>query len=290
MKQFGIGLATTTALWHVFAFAQAPPQSPAAPTPTFEVASIKPSGPKSVRDFGGGPGSKDPERYHANSASLRDLIAVAWKVDYFQISSSTPADRQNFDVVVKVPPGATREQFRLMLQRLLADRFNLKVHIESRQFQAYEMVVAKTGLKIKEVLAGDRPATQDVAQPPRSTEDGWPDLPGDRPGLAASNTVTGGYWLVRLKAREEPLSQLANILHVPGDPPVVDKTALTGKYTFSLEYTIDVPGSHEQPEAPPSAPDLATALQQQLGLQLISRKLPFDVVVVDSFNKLPTEN
>jgi uncharacterized protein (TIGR03435 family) len=230
----------------------------------FEVASLKPAGPKSVRDFGGGPGSKDPGLYHANSASLRDLIANAWNVDYFQISSGTPLDRQNFDLAAKVPRGATKEQFRAMLQNLLRERFGLKVHMERKQFPAYELVVAKTGLKLKEAVAGDRP------------------------GMTAKNSASGGYLLVSLKSQEEPLSILAMMLHVPDGAPVLDKTGLPGKYTFSLEYTMDLPGA--VPDAPPIAPGLSSALQEQLGLQLVSKKLPFDVVVVEAFNKLPTEN
>jgi uncharacterized protein (TIGR03435 family) len=230
----------------------------------FEVASLKPAGSKSVRDFGGGPGSKDPGLYHANSASLRDLIAIAWNVDYFQISSGTPLDRQNFDLAAKVPRGATKEQFRAMLQNLLMERFGLKVHMERKQFPAYELVVAKTGLKLKEAVAGDRP------------------------GMTSRSSASGGYLLVSLKSQEEPLSILAGMLHAPNEAPIVDKTGLPGKYTFSLEYIQDLPGA--APDAPPIAPDLSTALQEQLGLQLVSKKLPFDVVVVEAFKKLPTEN
>jgi uncharacterized protein (TIGR03435 family) len=67
----------------------------------------------------------------------------------------------------------------------------------------------------------------------------------------------------------------------------VDKTGLTGKHSFTLEYTTEMPGG--SPDAPPVAP-VFTALQQQLGLHLVPKKLPFGVVVVESFNKLPTEN
>ena len=97
-----------------------------------------------------------------------------------------------------------------------------------------------------------------------------------------------GYNLVRLKGREQTIAALAEFLPTPGYLPVVDKTRVPGKYNFTLEYTRDQPGS--APDALPPAPDLNTALQKQLGLQLVPKKLPFDVVVVDSFNKLPTEN
>jgi uncharacterized protein (TIGR03435 family) len=257
-------------------------QTPLNSRPAFEVASIKPSGPKSARDFGGGPGSKEPETYHAHVAFLRDLIASAWKVSYFQIVSTAPLDRQSFDLTAKVPPGATREELRAMLQNLLAERFALKMHMESREFPAYELVVAKTGSKLNEGVLSARTA---------SAKDGWPQMPPDRPGLAAIHTVAGGLELIRVKAQDQPLSQLASWLNAgPNDPPVVDKTGLTGKYTFTLEYVKDLPRASETSDTPPVAPDLATALRQQLGLQLVSKKLPFDVVVVESFSKLPTEN
>jgi uncharacterized protein (TIGR03435 family) len=99
---------------------------------------------------------------------------------------------------------------------------------------------------------------------------------------------SGGYTLIRLRSQLEPISVLAGMLASPGDPPIVDKTGLTGKYSFDPEYTKDLPGP--APDAPPIVPDLNTVLQQQLGLQIVAKKLPFDVVVVDSFNKLPTEN
>jgi uncharacterized protein (TIGR03435 family) len=68
----------------------------------------------------------------------------------------------------------------------------------------------------------------------------------------------------------------------------VDKTGLTGNYSFTLEYARDV--SADGPDALPTAPALFTALEQQLGLRPVLKKLPFDVGVVDSFNQLPTEN
>jgi uncharacterized protein (TIGR03435 family) len=255
-------------------------QPPSNSRPAFEVASIKPSGPKSVRDFGGGPGSKEPETYHAHVASLRDLIASAWKVDYFQIASTVPLDRQSFDLTAKVPPGATREELRAMLRNLLAERFALKTHMESREFPAYELVVAKTGSKLNDPNA--RAA---------SAKDGWPEMPPDRPGLSAIHTIAGGLELIRVKAQDQPLSQLASYLSLgPNDPPVIDTTGLPGKYTFTLEYVKDSPRASETSDTPPVAADMATALRQQLGLQLVSKKLPFDVVVVESFSKLPTEN
>jgi uncharacterized protein (TIGR03435 family) len=253
----------------------------------FEAASIKASGPQSARGSNGGPGSKDPGRYFYHVASLRDLIAVAWKVEYFQIASSAALDKQSFDLDASVPPGTSKEQFRVMLRNLLTERFQLRSHLESRDFPAYELVVAKTGLKIREAVP-DHPDPPARSVP--GTDDGWPELPPNTANMAARNSSNNGFWLVRLKAQLQTFSQLAAILQLaaPGDLPIVDKTGLSGRYSFALEYTKDLPGT--TPDGPSPAPDLTTALQQQLGLQLISKKLPFDVVVVESFARLPSEN
>ena len=95
---------------------------------TFEVASVKPSGPQSVRGWEGGPGSPDPGRYVWGAATIQDLIVTAYDLQYFQVSSKLAIDRDRYDLIAKVPEGATKEQLRTMLQNLLAERFRLKTH------------------------------------------------------------------------------------------------------------------------------------------------------------------
>jgi uncharacterized protein (TIGR03435 family) len=245
---------------------------------TFEVASLKPSGPGSRRGSDGGPGSKDPERYTFGEASLLDLIGIAYHVDYFQISSKSALDRDKFDLAVKIPPGATRPEFRVMLQNLLAERFHLKTHMESREFNAYALTVAKTGTRLKEGA-------------PASSDGRFPTLPPNRPGVTANHTMNGNYELVRMRAQQEAMSSFVDWIHFAADQPVVDRTGLTGKYDFIFEYTKEFKsGTPDAASQPPVAPDLFNALQQQLGLQLVREKVPFDVVVVESFDRLPAGN
>jgi uncharacterized protein (TIGR03435 family) len=246
--------------------------------PAFEVASIKPSGPKSVRGSDGGPGRSDPGTFRYGEASLLDLIEMAYKVDAFQVSSRIALDRQTFDLVAKVSEGATRQQFRAMLQNFLAERFHLKLHIESKEFPAYELVVLKTGLKLREGVAAPR-------TPP---DQGWPVLPPNQPGISANMGTESGVEVVRLKAQQEPLSALAVLLRNPEEIPVVDKTGLTGKYDFNLEYSREVSGL--SPEGPAPLPDVFQALDKQLGLQLVRKKVPFDVLMIESVDQTPTEN
>jgi uncharacterized protein (TIGR03435 family) len=174
-----------------------------------------------------------------------------------------------------------------MMRNLLQERFHLRAYVESREFAGYELVVAKTGLKMKEHIAGVDPAAQETRHPVRT--DGFPDLPAGRPGLISNFSMSGGFQLVRSRGQQEPISVLADSLRAPDEAPIVDKTGLTGKYDFTLEYTTDVPGGAHDGVAP-VAPSLFTALQQQLGLQLIAKKLPFDVVVVEAVERTPTEN
>ncbi len=249
---------------------------------SFEVASIRPSGPKSVRGSDGGPGSKDPTRYTFGRASLLDFLLVAYHVDTFQISSPVPLDGAEFDLAVRIPAGASKEVFRVMLQNLLAVRFHLRLHIVSKEFPAYELVVAKTGLKL---------GSSGQATPREWLQAGFPDLAPDRPGMVANNSFSGGVELTRMKAQQEPLSVLAGMLRTLDDRPIVDRTGLTDKYDFTLEFSKEsLSAAADGPPQSPPAPGLKTALQQQLGLQLVEKRIPFDVLMIDSVDKMPTEN
>ena len=237
--------------------------------PSFEVASIKRSGPQSVRGWDGGPGTRDPGQYKFGRATVLDFIYTAYNVQTFQISSGIPLDAERFDLIAKVPTDTTKEQFREMMKAFLAERFHLKVHIISKEFPAYDLIVANGGPKLT-------PAA---------------DPPSGRPGMSANYTSSGAFTVVQVRGRQATMDQFAGILQRPGEPPVRNRTALAGKYDISLDYTIETANSAAGgPVDVPPAPDLAAALRQQLGLQLVSVKAPYDVVVVDSVDRVPTEN
>jgi uncharacterized protein (TIGR03435 family) len=149
----------------------------------------------------------------------------------------------------------SKEQRNLMLQALLADRFKLKSHRETRDLPIYALVVAKGGSRLKEW---------------RSDESGMP--------------------LMRMRGRGEidatgsTLEFLPALLTNELDRPVINKTGLTGKYDFTLKFT---PGQSAGPDS--EAPSIFTAVQEQLGLKLEPTKAPLDVLVIDSIEK-PTEN
>jgi len=251
---------------------------------SFEVASIRLSSDKSVRGSEGGPGSKSPTLYRFGRATLLDLICVAWNVDAFQVSSATPLDRKSFDLEARIRESATKEQFRTMLQNLLEERFALKAHLETREFPAYALVVAKSGIKLKEAVPGElAPAPPAVTSGPP-----WPELPKGRPTVIARVFFADGYQVSRLRMQLEPLSMLSRLLPKEDSLPVVDMTGLNGRYSFNLEYATMAPNAEQT--APEPAPDLFNALKDQLGLDLRPQKLPFNVVVVDAVNPLPTAN
>lgn len=249
----------------------------------FEVASLKLSGPQSIRGSQGGPGTKDPTHYRFQSATLQDLVGIAWRVHYFQISSKAPLDKDRFDLIANVPEGATRDQFREMMQALLAERFQLEAHTESRDFPAYELVVAKGGPKMKESSAGGRTSDLKTGDNAR-----FPTLPPG-PGMTANYSSADGFPVCRMRAQQQSAATLAEFLRVPGNEPIIDKTGLIGRYDFTLEYALEPPSGRTDSNAAP-IDDVFNAVKEQLGLQLISKKLPFQVVVIDSFSKTPAGN
>jgi uncharacterized protein (TIGR03435 family) len=206
------------------------------------------------------------------------LILMAWNVDNFQVSSSTGLEKDLYDVIVTVPAGTSKEQFRGMLQNLLKDRFDLKMHMERKEFPAYELVVSKSGFKLQDGAALSTTSKEG---------DGAFQFPANASRIASGHSVSGGYIVIHVKSQLEPIGVIANFIETKGTP-VVDHTGLSGKYSFEMDYSVDQPGS--APDALAPAPSIFTAVQKELGLQLVSKKLPFDVVVVESFNKVPTEN
>src|ERR1035438_3266039 len=119
----------------------------------FEAASLKPAGPPgrggASRGIVGGPGTSSPGQVAYNDQSLKNLVFIACKVQFYQLSTPAWMDEEYFDVLAKVPAGATQDDVRLMLQHLLADRFKLTMHHESRETQGYALTLGKTGSKMK---------------------------------------------------------------------------------------------------------------------------------------------
>jgi uncharacterized protein (TIGR03435 family) len=287
-------------------------QTPA--KPEFEVASIKPSpeptgGGRMMRMGGrGGPGSKDPTRYTAQGMTMMDLLTVAYHVKRYQISGPEWLTSARFDINAKIPEGATKEEFGPMLQNLLAERFGLVVHHETKQMPVYDLVVfAKTGSKMKEhveappLKEGETPPPAPFTMPKLELgKDGFPDLPANFGG-GRGNSMIMMRDRARLWARGETMPQFAEWASDQLSKPVTDSTALTGKYDFILSWRNEnMVGPMGPPMPPPASldssvdaealPTLLSAVQEQLGLRLEPKKGNVDFVVIDHVEKVPTEN
>jgi uncharacterized protein (TIGR03435 family) len=283
----------------------------AAKTLTFEVASVKPAAPPAADGrmiFGsrGGPGTPDPGQITLTNGTLKNLLMAAYDLKPYQIKGPGWLDTERYDIIAKVAEGATKEQVAVMWQHLLKERFGMVVHHESKEFQVEELQVAKGGSKLKETtLDPNAPPAFPPAGPPKLDKNGFPDLPG--PGMITMVSSGPSGRSAHTVAKGQPLSQLTTMLANQLNRPVLDKTGLTGKFDFTIEYIPDLSGL-PPPGPPPGGPgpgpapgapgadasepgsNLVAAIQQQLGLRLVSGKAKLDVVVVDKAEKVPTEN
>jgi len=253
------------------------------PQSRFEVVSIKVSGPKSVRGSEGGPGSKDPGRFTYGRCEILSLILNAYQVDTFQVQSRIALDRDAFDIVAKVPEGATKEDLRAMLRNLLADRFNLKVRVEQRDSDSAVIVVAPTGLKM-----ASSGAKETLGTPKQTSACEFPVLPAGKPGFSSRLTTVHDLPVTCSAAQQQSVADLSRNLRQYNGMPVVDGTGIKDKFDFTLAYSTELAASIDAD--PIDVRDLAHALTQQLGLQIVKRKTPITFVVVESVDRLPTEN
>lgn len=256
--------------------------------PAFEVATIKPSDPDArgiyVRSSPGG-------RLNISNMTLKDLIVFAWRIQPYQVSGG-PAwlDAARFDVSAKADRTFQPGELVVAVQSLLADRFRLTTHKETKDLPIYALVLARKDGKLGPQLIESKEgscAPHDPQNPPPSPE------PGKPPVLSC-----GG---MRMSPREiytasVPISQLVPSLARFLGRTVVDKTGLTGKYDITLHWTPDdmqlaqlPPDGPRPPTTDSGGPSIFTAIQEQLGLKLESQKGPVEMIVIDRAEK-PSEN
>ena len=253
----------------------------------FDAATVKPAAPLTGR----GTGTADPERVNYRYVSMKVLLMTAYGLPANQVIGPAWIDSENYDIVAKVPPGATKEQVNVMLQNLLADRFKLVVHREMRDMALYELTVGKNGPKLKPYVEDPDAPKFDLSKW-NFDRDGAPPPP---PGGLSLNSSPGKRRIAATKASIGGSPGLVITLGAELGRPVVDKTGLTGFYNYTLEFrpqgpNAGPPGQQLPPPSDSDAPDIVAAVQEQLGLRLESKKGPVEVLVVDSGNKTPTEN
>jgi uncharacterized protein (TIGR03435 family) len=264
--------------------------------PAFEVASIRPSGDQ-VTQVNVGVRVSDSQ-VRLTFLSLRDYVAMAYGVRPHQITGPDWLAQSRFDIAAKIPDGGTAAQMPEMLQALLADRFQAKVHREAKEFPVYALVVGRDGLKLREIPPGpeDLPAgsaTVNVAATGSAAGVGV-DL-----GNGSSFSMGNG----RIEATRVTMAALAEMLTRLLDRPVVDQTGLTGRYdlTFPItpeDYTAMMIRSalYAGVNLPPQAlraldnasGDPLSGPLRDAGLTLQSTRAPLEVLVVDSMLRMPT--
>ena len=267
--------------------------------PAFEAASVKSSPPGSTNGIrmrgplSGGPGTSDPGLLRCMNCTLADVVVKAYDIEKYQLSGPDWLDTELL-ITAKVPAGATKEQFRLMLQNLLTERFKLALHREKKDVPGYALVVGKDGPKLKESVEAE-PAQAPQGDRPKITLDKnlFPVIP---PGYPASGIITlrNGDALFSTGAGKASMEQLALELTRQLSQPVADATGLKGKYDFVLYWALELPTppaapGGELPVASTPLPTLSDALQK-LGLKVERKRVPADVLVIDHIEKVPTEN
>jgi len=275
-------------------FSQAP-----AVRPEFEVASVKPSVESANPIANVSRGLHiDGAMVSINGMPLKWYIHYAYTVKESQVSGPDWLSSERVDVVAKLPAGATRDQIPAMMQALLADRFKLTLHRESKEFPVYALIVGKNGLKMKE-----SPLDADPDEGPGKANVDVNVTGGDRGAtLTLGKGASIAFEAQRLVAKKVTIAYLADSLARFVDRPVVDLTDLKGTYDFTLDYNLDDVRALILSSAPPGTPlpprqadvgDTGVSLMdslQAVGLKLDPRKTPLDMLVIDHLEKTPTAN
>jgi uncharacterized protein (TIGR03435 family) len=238
---------------------------PAAAPPAFEVASVKVNTAGINEGMGRGREivTPSPAGISMINVRLKSVIQWAYHVQPVQISGPGWLDVDRYDIIAKAAGATPEDQLRQMMQKLLADRFKLALHRESKEMLAYVITVAKSGLKIK------------IKE---STSEGDMSI---QPSGEAAATI-----------ERATVSRLAEMLSEPLQSPVIDETGLTGRYDFKIDLTSFMANlDHDHPMGINDAISLIIqAAQQQLGIKIDQKKMPVEMLMVDHAEKLPVEN
>jgi uncharacterized protein (TIGR03435 family) len=222
--------------------------------PQFEVASVKPSngGPQGVWDEG------SHERVRMLNMTLKSIVAEAYGVKDHRVFGPAWIESERFEIIAKISPETAKlpdeqrvKQILAMAQALLADRFKLEVHRETREMPVYALLPAKGGLKLSQT------------GPP---SDDW-----------VRTQIGRG----RLVSKQMPTAQLLSILGGILNREVLDESGIKGVFDIALDWAPDDVAANPATSGGAVKPSIFTALQEQAGLKLESRKVPMQVVVVD---------
>lgn len=231
-------------------------------SPEFEVASVKPAngGPEGVWNEG------SHERVRMLNLTLKSIVANAYNLKDYAVDGPAWIDSARFDIVAKIPPEVAKlserqrwQQIRAMSQRMLADRFKLSVHRDTRELPVYALEIAKGGVKL------------------------------EKTGEPSNDWVSAQVRRGHISAKQMPMVQLVAILTGTLERPVIDSTDFRDVFDIELDWSDDAAPARAAPDTIADKPSLFTALQEQAGLKLVPRKSPIPVLVVDHAQQ-PSEN
>ncbi len=300
------------------------------PSTTFEVASVKTwerptPEPGRTITFGGirgGPGTPDPGQITGTGVTIKALVMWAYDVRPYQVQCPGWMDSERYEVMAKVAQATTKAQARIMMQNLLAERFKVALHKDSKEMTIYELVLGKNGPKLKETSEPEAvlPKSGEAAPPPpppppppgpgqrpAMDENGFPVLP--RGSGRGRSTIMFSSGRAKMTALGWTMENFASMLSGQLDKPVRDMTGLKAAYDINFEFDppnmgvrlIGGPsGPPPRPVAgdagsgdasePSTSPNIFDAVQKQLGLRLESKKSLIEIVVIDRAEKVPVEN
>jgi bla regulator protein blaR1 len=233
-------------------------QVPGASQLSFEVASIRPNNSENrSSDFS----TNATGRFNATNVTVKSLLITAYKLQEYQLVGGPPwLGTDRYDIVAKPEEKASADEVLEMIKTLLAERFKLRLHHETRELPVYALFVGKNGSKMK-----------------ASSTDGNDNH--------SSNVRRG-----MMTGQNLPLEMFVIILSNQLDRPVVDRTGLAGNFDLRLEWSPEASRpSAEGVGTVTSGPSIFTAIQEQLGLRLEATKGPVEVIVIDSVER-PSEN
>lgn len=280
-----------------------------AQTPAFEVASVKISEPITPALVQSGRLQMgvtiDALNVRISKLSMFELITLAYQVKGHQVSGPSWMSNERYDIQAKLPEGGRRAQVPAMLQTLLAERFGMQIHKETRTFSVYSLTVARNGSNLKPSPPDENAPSVPAGQLRGGTSVG--------PGGMITSTGPGGNTRItpgpggnlHIEAKQMTLAAFASFINRYYDQPVIDMTELKGNYDFEIDVSgeevrngarahgVIVPNpagaAPVESVADPSGVSLAASLQK-LGLRIESRKAPAEVIVVDKVEKVPTAN
>ena len=226
----------------------------------FEVASVK------KVEGGAPPGDiprnmeTTPGNFAMRNVALRFAIEWAWDLKDFEITGPDWIKaEERYDIIAKAGRPASENEMRQMLQALLLDRFQMKIHRETKELPVYVLLPGKGEAKVKPAPADEKPMLS---------------------GNAQGTTFTAF-----------PISRFTFLLTRRMDRPVLDQTGLKGTYTYTVDLSgLGFAGRPAERQEGDAGPSIFTTVQRDLGLKLEARKEPISMLVIDAINKVPTEN